>query len=115
MRLDHLLSKEHLAHDPAGCVSIAVFTGECLVGGGSLVEHWLFIQQPGDPGSVRSPLSGGHGTVGELGGWVGTLLGPEETGSARVFSCRPWPLPAGAGGGLWCCPFLENCTVDASI
>ena len=49
------------------------------------MEHWLFIQQPGDPGSVRSPLSGGHGTVGELGGWVGTLLGPEGTGAVRLF------------------------------
>jgi hypothetical protein len=80
-------------------VSIAVFTGECLVGGGSLVEHWLFIQQPGDPGSVRSPLSGGHGTVGELGGWVGTLLGPEGTGAVRLFfSPGPEGLRRVSGG-----------------
>jgi hypothetical protein len=48
---------------------------------------------------------------------VGTLLGPEEAGVLPGFL---W-LQAVAvvsrvrDGGLWCCPFLENCTVDASI
>ena len=52
-----------------------------------------------------------------MGGLVGTLLGPEETGASlgasglRDHGPRLW-----RGGGLWWARlFFENCTVDASI
>jgi len=43
-------------------------------------------------------------------------LGPEETGAAGVWVfCGPVPVAAVAVAGSGVRPFLENCTVDASI
>ena len=68
-----------------------------------------------------------------LWGWPDTLLGPEGTGTRWVsWGCRrklvglgrcggvaafsgPHAEPDDVGGGVWVCPLLENCTVDASI
>jgi hypothetical protein len=64
-----------------------------------------------------------------MGGWVGTLLGPEETDPLNSPSCScveggwGWFLlvpgllafsDVGWGCG-WCWLLFENCTVDASI
>ena len=110
MRLDHLLSKESLALQAA----YARLGVHC-----SLVERWLFsCRHQGGPAS-RLPLSRGaeRGPAGGRG--LGTLLGPEGAaapvgvlfllhGLAGLFSRM-----RGRAAGFR--PFLENCTVDASI
>ena len=88
MRLDHLLSKEQLAR---GRTSVPVRV-HCF-----LVEHWLFIQPEREGAASTLSLRGVAERVHGTPGWMSTLLGPEEAGSARVFSCRPWPSPRGCG------------------
>ena len=112
MRLDHLLSKEHLA--PLGVPrarSGRMFSGGQLVGGtfdGAPVgEFW--------PQYAASVVGTGWGCrVGAC-----TLLGPEGPDAHRLVcvtdlwahpGCRLWP--AGRGGYR---PYFENYTVDASI
>ena len=126
MRLDHLLSKEHLPTK----VGQEPTAPECGVG----------VLNGGDTGLVNSgnghgcsstahPSSGGwHGTswLVRLEMAVNTLLGPERTSSLSGFfldrSARHGLVfhtagGAGFGGGLWVVGwlFVENCTVDASI
>jgi hypothetical protein len=81
-----------------------------LLTGGHLV-----IQPARRQCQLVRPLLGGAGTVVAAGGWLGTLLGPEGTGR-EASSAGPWPLIADAVGLLpRGRPYLENCTVDASI
>ena len=78
------------------------------------MDIWLFsLPFPAIPVWYGSPR--GAGTAGGGGGQLGTLLGPEGTGlRGAVFSDRDGPprvrrvLSRGR-------PYLENCTVDASI
>jgi hypothetical protein len=109
VRLDHLLSKEHLARALRGCVSRAMSRrvpgmAAHLWGTGysSCRVCWR--------GLVRLPLRGGwNGAAGGPGG-AGTLLGPEGTGVSSSRAGFPaWRRGAGTR------PYLENCTVDASI
>jgi hypothetical protein len=46
--------------------------------------------------------------------WLGTLLGPEETGN-RCFGLRGQTAAPFTGGFRLGRLFFENCTVDASI
>jgi hypothetical protein len=83
-----------------------------------IVEHWLFTQLPVMARLVRFRVSRFRGTGAGAGGWVGTLLGPEEAGI--IFGVwglvrAGFPVSLGAGRGAGFRPFLENCTVDASI
>ena len=132
MRLDHLLSKEHLAR--------RVLRGGMGPGAGSRrtfspVAHGWNIDSA--VGSAASDLStpgpswfGLERVGGERVGWC-TLLGPEGPGfpaeCGRGLS-RDWGLwvlvgffggPHEAGsvvpGGVWCRSYVENYTVDASI
>lgn len=72
---------------------------------------------------VSSSLWGwaaGTGSIRQL-GIVGTLLGPEGSDESLMSSIGPTlvanrRLCAGRRGGVgWVRPYLENCTVDASI
>ena len=126
MRLDHLLSKEHLAprfirRRPGPLLDVHASVG--LMGGtltsSALVQVATQVQLV--PGFVR----GGWERVVAGAGVVGTLLGPEgaDASSDRPSAVRP-PLDLhmvlvgvvvrGEDVG-WDCPYLENCTVDASI
>jgi hypothetical protein len=107
VRLDHLLSKEHLAR---GRTSVPVRV-HCF-----LVEHWLFTQLARDGAASTLPVRGAAERALGSPGWVSTLLGPEETGfvSGSSVAGRGRRL-VDTGWRLWCCPYLENCTVDASI
>jgi hypothetical protein len=81
------------------------------------VEHWLLTGLPRWSRLVRpAPLGGLGGTSFPRGSLVSTLLGPEGTGlrpgASERLGWRPWRVP-------WAValfrPYLENCTVDASI
>ena len=136
MRLDHLLSKEHRGR----CVCL----GDQVVPVQSPVEaHVLEGQLMGGtsiswcPGLVRPVLRQaclGEGTTSSRSRVLGTLLGPEGVAVAMIsgdlavdepshrsvlllppvggWVVRWWGRRRVAVGGL---PFLENCTVDASI
>jgi hypothetical protein len=47
--------------------------------------------------------------------WVGTLLGPEGTAAGLGLLTGQVPVITDVVAGFGFCPFLENCTVDASI
>jgi hypothetical protein len=114
VRLDHLLSKESLAPSRGECSR-----GCPLLTSGALVIHSAAADEA--VSRLRSASAAERACGG--GGWVSTLLGPEEAGvlcsgeqSRLGLKKRPvrfagW-IPGGAG---WFRPFLENCTVDASI
>ena len=109
MRLDHLLSKERLAL-PANVGGVQSHIS-VIRGGSSLVEHWLF-GLGGSPGWLVRPLAAWN-----AGSWgstrPSTLLGPEGT---AAWPPRPGPVTyAHVGDGGRDRPYLENCTVDASI
>ncbi len=121
MRLDHLLSKEHLALSGVQ----GPLLGRTSRGGRSWVEHRPVAFVAG----VAPVLPFGVWNV-RGGGWTsGTLLGPEGTGASLYLG--PGPLGgSGASGHVdrrnrslvrvgtgcaWHRPYLENCTVDASI
>ena len=127
MRLDHLLSKEHLAPRvirwrPGPLLDVHASVG--LMGGtltSSVAASSASSSTAGGSFGVRVVGTGGGGGV-----VVGTLLGPEGADASSDHSSavrrlpRPW-LFAGVGLGVrgddggWDCPYLENCTVDASI
>ena len=79
-------------------------SGALAIHSGSCFFSWL----------VR-PLRGMERGSG-AGSWVGTLLGPEEAGVCCL-GLLTGQVPGSPVGGLGFgfCPFLENCTVDASI
>jgi hypothetical protein len=107
VRLDHLLSKEQArARASVPRVHVPLVGGALVIHSGCLCPGRL----------VRPPRAGcRNGAWGGLPG-VGTLLGPEGTGLALGFFFHgPLPVSAGVRGRGWCCPYLENCTVDASI
>jgi len=53
-----------------------------------LVEHWLFIQLPRKAAASMSPYRGTERAA-RQGGWMSTLLGPEETGvMSQDIECR---------------------------
>jgi hypothetical protein len=94
VRLDHLLSKEHLARSLRGACP-EPFPGRMSRGGG-LVERWLLSQLAGK--ASQYVLRGGR--VAAAGRWLGTLLGPEGTGAVGlVFS---WSVMARPGWGGFC-------------
>ena len=110
MRLDHLLSKEHLAP----LVTVCVTGRPCF-----LVEHWLFGNS-----ARRHPVST-HSPSGELrneeqsgAGLPSTLLGPEEAAASLRASRLERPAVMDSRMRVhdaWFRPYLENYTVDASI
>ena len=127
MRLDHLLSKEHLARtrwvlgpDPR--------SGRTLLGRCSRVEHWLVDLGPCSAVEYSRQLS----FEGVARRWE-RLLGMEDWVEARCWVLREQPATVVGltiGPALRCTtstcrgrrrvegwgrPFLENCTVDASI
>jgi hypothetical protein len=80
------------------------------------VEHWLFTQLARDGAASTLPVRGAAERALGSPGWVSTLLGPEGTGFVSGSSVAGrGRLPVDAGWRPWCCPYLENCTVDASI
>src|SRR6185437_4665783 len=96
---------------PAGSVPRAM--SRAGVPGWLLICGHLVIQLAFPAMPVQYAFRGG--TVAAAGGQLGTLLGPEGTGlRGAVFSDRDGPprvrrvLSRGR-------PYLENCTVDASI
>ena len=112
MRLDHLLSKEHLQHGFHGrmCLGVGVVRGKgpqhgrMFRGGCSWVEYqriaaaWFssWFSTVGVPLGVLSWNGGGGGSRGLV---FGTLLGPEATGlSGAGFGLFP--------GGLFVSGFL---------
>jgi hypothetical protein len=117
VRLDHLLSKEHLALPHRGSAQSHI-SDECSEVASSLVEHWLFGLGSCPGWLVRSQC------VKHTATWKArsqglrrpsTLLGPEGTAAGLVASSGPNLLPSADAmeGGYR--PYLENCTVDASI
>jgi hypothetical protein len=119
VRLDHLLSKEHLPAKAGKEPALPGCGGGVLDGGDTGGSAWA------DNGP-RVSTAGLGGLVGKAGGgcgWSGasnTLLGPEAIsvsglfrGSASVWIPRRVPVRfARDGVGL---VLVENCTVDASI
>jgi hypothetical protein len=110
VRLDHLLSKEHLA--PVG-VSRRQFRDECSW----LVAHgWNIDIGSGPDGSNSVRLFRGQGTVRGTRFGACTLLGPEGPDQpSGCFDSRTLFLSAGEVGGEGDRPYFENYTVDASI
>lgn len=106
MRLDHLLSKEHLAGRFAchGWVVLvqAHARAECVRGGahgwnidyGRLVCWWR-SSTPAVFGSW-----GGNGWL-RVGGRLGTLLGPEGTAGGLLLRGRELPAGSGRVGRWW--------------
>ncbi len=101
MRLDHLLSKEHLAPRMA-CAHAGV---HCF-----LVERWLFIQVLFFLLASTSRLRPGAERRGRGWSWVGTLLGPEEAGACAVFLLlrARFPFPRVRGWGWVAVRFLRT-------
>jgi hypothetical protein len=78
------------------------------------VEHWLFTQLARDGAASTLPFRGlRNGRLDRLAGWARCWVLRKRALSLGL-QYRPWAVTC-EGGGLWCCPFLENCTVDASI
>ena len=113
MRLDHLLSKEHLLN---------------------LLEESSVVVP--EPLRTRTRFGGAHGwnadrfhriglpaVSGDRGGYIDTLLGPERTDvlsrqkidEAELSVIPRDVFPAGAEYRVQFCVLFENCTVDASI
>jgi hypothetical protein len=125
VRLDHLLSKEHLA--PLWGVQACRHQGECPW---SAAHGWNIDIGIGRKSfDLVRPLRW-VGTVGVGGAGACTLLGPEGPGAVlprvRIFGCgvvvgRVWTLQAFIEAGTWCrrgwgfWPSVENYIVDASI
>ena len=111
MRLDHLLSKEHL-----GLLDRRTQIRTNVPGWGLWVEHLTWHQRSWFL-LVRRVFGPGW-RVGVCERGACTLLGPEGPDAAlgwcAIFS---WAFGAAAvGGGSWGCrPYFENYTVDASI
>ena len=110
MRLDHLLSKEHLAR-PSSRVASRAMSWASVPRWQLTVEHWLFGQARHSSQLVRSL---GTGRVAAVTAWSSTLLGPEGTGVEPSLKDRPAP-PRMRRCADRDRPYLENCTVDASI
>ena len=124
MRLDHLLSKEHLTRlalvGRAEARPEPYAFGVVLEGGTSTTAVIMGRHRVSTP-----PCGDGTRTADSPGGRLGTLLGPE--GTAREGGCfMTGPvgrtnrlLPSGAGrrrrARLGDRSLFENCTVDASI
>ena len=81
-----------------------------MLSSGALAIHLGLFPSP----SQYVPLRGAERGRRD-GSRVGTLLGPEGTGFSPGLQLQAAGRHPCRGGGLWCCPFLENCTVDASI
>ena len=130
MRLDHLLSKEHLTRRPLGLVVQSHVCRRMCDRWCSRVEHQLRVSCVASAASVllRLRVGGGtsHGWSGA--GVMGTLLGPE--GTARMSGCcfvrarsvgrTAGSCSLGVGAGrrrllVGDRSLFENCTVDASI
>jgi hypothetical protein len=88
VRLDHLLSKEHLHPSPA----------YVRWGDSSLVEHWL-LNQAVIVGLLVPPVREWERGF-EGSGWLDTLLGPEETGMRVRFFWSTGPLKGSGFPGL---------------
>lgn len=114
MRLDHLLSKEHLG--TAGCSRHAGSDRTCL----PAAHGWNIDIGSRLNGSDLVRLACGVGTVGAGRSGTCTLLGPEGPDNPALRGggdgfFRPSPKPAVAVWvwGFW--PSVENYIVDASI
>ena len=107
MRLDHLLSKEHPAPgSPNAWPGAHAF----------LVERWLFIRPCFSFLLASTVPCGGPERGSGAGRLVGTLLGPEGAAAwLGLLITGQVPVIAVVVAGFGFCPFLENCTVDASI
>ena len=106
MRLDHLLSKEQLARllrrsrpEP--------FLGRMSRDGSSLWSTGYLVSSSAKSVSTSS----GTEKWSAVTVWSSTLLGPEGTGVPS----GPVAFRRGCGGARRDRPYLENCTVDASI
>ncbi len=110
MRLDHLLSKEHLLV-PRGQVRIPLPDRSCL--GGAHGWNIDMRRQPECCGLSSTPLEGWNGCCSRMGLSAGTLLGPEGSDVSSTFqTVEPPPGftfvsvmdAAVSGGGHGCGP-----------
>ena len=131
MRLDHLLSKEHLAlflSSDGGGGGVQGWLAP-LVRGGGAAHGWnidMRLMVPGAGVVLVQPACWWERAVGWRVVGRGTLLGPEGTGfgvwfargaGLRSYRSRPvgWGVGVGVGCGVGVWSLLENCIVDASI
>ena len=128
MRLDHLLSKEHLLREPRFAAARTRIAGARSAAG---AHGWNIDLGVRRSSSAQYDPSGSGTAAGDSPGTC-TLLGPEGPGTANVAGGGAYgpTLPGGGRRGAGfsdfraatlmrqgkeCRPYVENYTVDASI